>query len=94
MERRTVELKVGGQSYRVVSSAPEEDVRRAAALVGAKVEEVGASRNAMFLVAMALANDAVVERERRLNVERRARDVLRRLLARLDHVLETPEERG
>jgi cell division protein ZapA len=91
MERRTVELKVGGQSYRVVSSAPEEEVRRAAALVSAKVGEVGAVRNALFLVAMVLANDVLVERERRLSLERRTRDLLRRLLVRVEHVLDSPE---
>jgi cell division protein ZapA len=91
MERRTVELRVGGQSYRVVSSAPEEDVRRAASLVSAKAEELGSSRNALFLVAMALANDALVERDKRLSVERRTRDLLRRLLVRVEHVLDPPE---
>lgn len=94
MERRSVELRVGGQSYRVVSSAPEEAVRRAAAMVSTKIEEFGGSRNALFLVAMALANDALEERDRRLSMERRTRDLLRRLLARVEHVLEAPEGTG
>lgn len=91
MERRTVVLSVGGQSYRVVSSAPEEDVRRAASLVSAKVEELGGSRSSLFLVAMALANEALEEHDKRLSQERRTRDLLRRLLVRLEHLLETGE---
>jgi len=91
MERRTVELSVGGQSYRVVSSAPEEVVRRAASLVSAKVEELGGSRNSLFLVAMALANEALEEHDRRLSVERRTRDLLRRLLVRVEHILDSAD---
>ncbi|MGA2450561.1 MAG: cell division protein ZapA [Polyangiaceae bacterium] len=91
MERRSLELHVGGQTYRVVSAAPEDEVRRAASLVSAKFDELGSSRNTLFLVAMALANDALVERDRRLAVERRTRDLLRRLLVRVEHVLDPPE---
>jgi cell division protein ZapA len=91
MDRRTIELRVGGQSYRVVSSAPEEDVRRAASMLSAKVEEIGASKNGLFLAAIALANEAISERERRVSIERRTRDLLRRLLARVEHALEPLE---
>jgi cell division protein ZapA len=90
MERRTVELRVGGQSYRVVSSAPESEVRKVAALVNAKVEQAGSSRNALFLAAMSLAGEALEERDRRLSLEKRTRDWLRRLLVRVENVLDRP----
>jgi cell division protein ZapA len=67
---RTVELRIGGQSYRVVSSAPEEELQRLAAVVNRKLSEVAAARGAsseplggrpppqgLLLVAIALAHE-------------------------------------
>lgn len=92
MERRTVELRIGGQPYRLVSSAPKEELQRLAHLVEAKLAEVGSkgrgAGQAIVLAAMALAHDVEQERGRREALERRARDVLRRVLVRIDDALE------
>ena len=92
MGRRTVELRVGGQKYRVVSSADEDELRRLAETVNSKLIEVapGAGAQApqsMLLAAMALAHEVEEERGRRASVERRAGELLRRLLAGLDEAL-------
>jgi cell division protein ZapA len=91
MERRKFELRVGGKSYRVVSSAPEDEVQRAALLLSEKVDAVGPVGNGLFLAAMALAFETLSERDRRVGVERRTRDLLRRWLARVEHALEPIE---
>jgi cell division protein ZapA len=95
--RRTVELRVGGQTYRVVSSASEEELRRLAEVVSKKLTTLGAatrgasSPQGLLLAAIALAHDAEEERGRRAAVERRTRDVLRRMLSRVDSALEPLE---
>lgn len=96
MERRTVELRIAGQSYRVTSSAPEEDLNRLAEMIEVKLGEVTprgrpAPAQAMLLAAMALAHDVEAERDERANVERKTRDVLRRVLMRIDSALEPLE---
>jgi cell division protein ZapA len=94
---RTVEVRVAGQNYRVVSSAPEGEVRRLAEAVNAKLAELvpkgrAAPPNAILLAAIALAHDVEEEREKRESIERRARDWLRRVVTRIDEVLEAPED--
>lgn len=93
MDRRTVELRIAGQSYRVVSSAPESELRRLADLVGAKLTELTphgrtAQPQAILLAAIALAHELETERGRRESLERRTRDLLRRVLVRIDDALE------
>ena len=96
MDRRTVELRIAGQSYRVVSTAAEPDLHRLAETVSAKVAEVSprgkpTAPQAMLLAAMSLAHELEAERARREAVERRTRDLLRRILVRLDDALENDE---
>lgn len=79
MAPKPVELRVGGQTYRVVSSASAAELERLAAVVDDKLHEVVApgrplSPQAMLLVAIALAHD--VESERRRCEELRARSKL------------------
>jgi cell division protein ZapA len=93
MDRRTIQLQIAGQSYKVVSSAPDEQLRQLAAVVDAKVTEVAprgraVPPQAMLLAAMALAHDLDAERSRRQALERRTRDLLRRVLLRIDDALE------
>jgi cell division protein ZapA len=92
MERRTVDLVVGGQRYKVVSSASEEELRRLATTVDEKVAASSRGRasspQTLLLAALALANDLEEERSRRVALEARARDVLRRLIDRVDVALE------
>jgi cell division protein ZapA len=93
MDRRTIQLNVAGQSYKVVSTSPETELQRLASTVDAKVAEVfpkgrPAPSNAVLLAALALAHDLEAERGRREALERKTRDVLRRALVRIDDALE------
>jgi cell division protein ZapA len=98
MERRTIELSIAGQKYRVVSSVDEAELQRLAGIVSTKLKEVVAPGRAppppqaMLLAAMALAHEAETERDRRESLEGRTRDLLRRILVRIDEALEPCEE--
>jgi len=89
---RTVELRIAGQSYRVVSSAPEGELQRLAALVSDKLAEVSPTGRqpppqSLLLVAMALAHEVEEERGRRRSVEGRTQELLRRLLSHIDGIV-------
>jgi cell division protein ZapA len=97
---RTVELRIAGSSYRVVSSAEEADLQRLAQMVGAKIAEVTprgrpVQPQAMLLAAIALAHEVESERADRESLEKKTRDFLQRAIARIDDALEplgeTPE---
>jgi cell division protein ZapA len=92
MGRRTVEVRVGGQKYRVVSSAGEDELRRLAETVNSKLIEVAPGGGvqppqSMLLAALALAHEVEEERARRVSIERRTGELLRHLLAGLDEAL-------
>jgi cell division protein ZapA len=96
MDRRTVELRIAGQSYKVVSTAAEPELHRLAETVSAKVAEVtprgkAVAPQAMLLAAMSLAHELEAERARREELERRTRDLLRRVLVRLDDALDAED---
>lgn len=64
-----VQLRIGGQSYRVVTSASDEELQRLAAVVDQKLATVvppgrAVTPQAMLLAAMALAHDLEEERAR------------------------------
>jgi cell division protein ZapA len=97
MDGRPVSLRIAGQSYKVVSSAGEEDLQRLADTVTAKVEELtprgkAITPQAIILAAIALAHELEEERARRLAVERRAKEMLRRVLGRIDDALDCAPE--
>ena len=97
MERRAIQLRVAGQTYKVVSSADEDQLRHLAELVDERVGELvpkgrAVPANAILLAAIALAHDLEEERGKRTSLERRTRDVLRRVLMRIDHALEMDAE--
>ena len=97
MDRRTVELRIAGQNYRVVSSAPEEELQRLARIVAAKLAEVvPAGRalppQAMLLAAMALAHEVETTRAECESLKRRTRDLLSGALVRIDDALEPFED--
>jgi cell division protein ZapA len=99
MERRPVELRIAGQNYRVMSSAPEADLRRLAEMVEAKIAEVAPrgrpqTSQAVLLAAMALAHEVEAERGRRESLERRTRDLLQRVLGRVDEALDAGSDAG
>jgi cell division protein ZapA len=94
MARRSVDVRIGGQSYRVVSSASDEELHRLAARVDQKLNElvpVGKPipPQALALAAIALAHDLESERARRIALERKSRDMLRRVLVRVESALDT-----
>lgn len=89
-----MELQVGGQTYRVVSRSSDEELHRLAKVVDAKLRALVPSgrqipTQALLLVAMALAHDAEAEREKRISVEQRSREMLSSMLARIDDAIET-----
>ena len=93
MDRRTVRVSIAGQQYKVVSSAAETDLQRLASKVDSKVAEVTprgrpTTPQSMLLAAIALAHELEEERAKRESLERRTRDVLRRVLVRIDDVLD------
>ncbi len=93
MERRAIQLRVAGQTYKVMSTADEEELRHFATLVDDRVGELvpkgrAIPGNAILLAAIALAHDLEQERSLRHSLERKTRDVLRRVLMRIDHALE------
>jgi cell division protein ZapA len=93
MDRRPVQLRIAGQSYKVLSSASEEDLQRLAETVSAKASEVtpagrATPPQAVVLAAIALAHELEEERARRLRVEQRAKEMLQRVLGRIDDALD------
>jgi cell division protein ZapA len=92
MERKTVQLRVAGQTYKVVTSADSGELQRLAMTVDAKVAEITKGKavnpQAILLAAIALAHDLEEERSRRESLERRTRDLLRRVLMRIDDAIE------
>jgi cell division protein ZapA len=96
MDGRPVQLRIAGHSYKVVSSANEEDLQRLAEAVSAKMAELDprgktSTPQAVLLAAIALAHELEEERAKRAAVERRTRDMLRRVLLRIDDALDAPE---
>jgi cell division protein ZapA len=93
MSGSPVELRVGGQTYRVVASAEEGELRRLAGIVDTKLRELTApgrqiSPQSLLLAAIALAHDLEEERERRERTENRWREKLRSVLERIDSALD------
>jgi cell division protein ZapA len=97
MDRRTIELRIAGQKYRVVTSVGEDELQRLAGIVSTKLTEVAPTGHthppqAMLLAAIALAHEAETERGRREALERRTHDLLRRTLVRIDEALAESDE--
>ena len=96
MGGRAVNLRVGGSMYRVVSSAEEAELQRLASTLDAKLADLGpratTGPNALLLAALALAHDAEKERASREVLERRTRDLLRRVLVRVDGCIDSVDE--
>ena len=95
-QRTPISLSVGGQSYRIVASVPEESLKRLAGVVDERIRALVPPGKpvppaAILLAAIALANDLEEERGKREGLEARSRDLLRRLLARIDDALDVPD---
>ncbi|GAC1351933.1 MAG: hypothetical protein NVS3B20_08490 [Polyangiales bacterium] len=94
--RTAVHLKVGGQSYKVVASVPEVSLQRLAGIVDERIRALvpagkSVPATAILLAAIALANDLEEERTKREVLEAKSRDLLRRLLSRIDEALDAPD---
>lgn len=96
-----VEVHVAGHTYRVQSSASEDELRRLADAVDQRVRMLTApgrqiSPNALVLVAMELVHELEEERAARQGLEARSKEALKKLLERIDAALEAdaalPEE--
>lgn len=93
MAQAPVDLQIRGQTYRVIASSQEDELKRLAARVErALLDVTGPNRpltaQNLLLAAMKLAHDAEAEQNKRLEVERRSREALRSLLARIDAALD------
>ena len=97
MNRAPVELRVGGQTYRVVATAAEDDLRRLADVVDTRLRELTqpgrqVSPQALLLAAISLAHDLEEERAKRRSLEVRSREMLQSVLERIDAALESADE--
>lgn len=92
MDRASVELRVGGQTFRVVASASPAELERLARIVDGKLHELAMSSayhpQSMLLVAMTLAHELEIERGLRRDGEQRFREMLRSLLDRVDAAID------
>jgi cell division protein ZapA len=92
MAGRTVHLRIGGQTYRVTTSASDDDLQRLAAVVDKKLATVvppgrPVTPQAMLLAAMALAHDLEAERARGDAIKAQARGAFGRMIERVDAAL-------
>jgi cell division protein ZapA len=97
MERRTVQLRVAGQTHRVVTTATDGELKRFVATIEDRLAEVSprgraVHPQALLLAALALVHDLEEERERSRRIEARARESLSQLVERIDAALEAGED--
>jgi len=97
MSPATVALTIGGQTYRVRSAATEQELRRLAAMVDARLRIISGSPQtslppqALLLVAIALAHDLENEQALRKQLEREAQATLQLLLDRIDGAIQNAD---
>lgn len=97
MERAPLALHIGGTTYKVYSSASAEEMSELARAVDQKLRELNPKNRPMtpqmlLLVALAFAHDADEERKKRETVQAEARDLLRRMIIRIDSALDEGED--
>jgi cell division protein ZapA len=94
---KPVELRVGGTTYRVISSASPEELERLALLVDEKLAAIAPPGRpmppqAMLLAAMALAHEVEEERRRADRAVARSREKVGEILSKLDGTLARAED--
>ncbi|HYQ17749.1 MAG TPA: cell division protein ZapA [Polyangiaceae bacterium] len=99
MAASPVDLKVGGQTYRVVATAEESELKRLADLVDARLRSMSApgrpiSPQSLLLAAISLAHDLEEEKRKRLQLEARSKEMLKSVLARIDAAIEASDEKA
>jgi cell division protein ZapA len=92
MAGRTVQVRVGGQVYRLVTSASDDEIHRLETIVNDKLAEIvprgrPLPPNALLLAAMSLAHDLEEARAQVATTTGRAREALGRMLHRVDEAL-------
>ena len=91
MDQAPVELRVGGQVYRIVASTDQGELQGLAAIVDKKLQELKVPGRAfeqnLLLVALALAHEAQQAQQQLAATETRSREMLRALLGRVDQAL-------
>lgn len=96
MSEAAAELRVAGQTYRVVTSAGPQELNRLAAVVEEALSEVTApgrqpSAQSLVLAAISLAHELEVEKQKVQQLQERQKRVLSSLLGRVDQVLAETE---
>ena len=96
MGGRAVQVRVGGQTYKLVTSASEEELLHLASMVDQKLAETlgpgrPASPQSMLLAAMSLAHDLEQERARGAALTARTRTVFERIVERIDQTLKNSD---
>ncbi|HTM44776.1 MAG TPA: cell division protein ZapA [Polyangiaceae bacterium] len=98
MSQSGVELRIGGQSYRVVSTTAVDTLQHYAQLIDSKLRGISSSPavhpDGLVLVALSLAHELEEERQRRQQIEQSSRENLQRLLQRIDAALDCVDENG
>ncbi len=96
MAGRTVQVRVGGQQYKVVTSASEDDLQRATLVVEQKLAEVSppgrmANPHALLLAALRLAHELEEAKAANAALRHQARSAFTKLRDRIDATLGTTE---
>ncbi len=99
MSGTPVELRVGGQTYRVVASSSEDELKRLADVVDQRLRSLTGpgrqvSPHTLLLAALSLAHDLEEERARRTKLEARSREMLGSLITRIDAAISATAERS
>ncbi len=97
MASRGVDLNVAGMTCRVVTSAADDELAMLAAMVEERLGTIlkpgrPVTKQAILLVAIALAHEVHEERTRARTLADRARTTLAKLLERVDGVLSTSDD--
>jgi cell division protein ZapA len=93
MERRNVQLRVGGQSYRVLTTATDAELKRCVAAIDERLNEVNPKGRAphpqaLFLAMLGLVNELEEARAAATLAQAAARETLDGVLRRIDAALE------
>jgi cell division protein ZapA len=96
MGGRTVQVRVGGQNYKVVTSATDDDLQRATLVVEQKLAEVSppgrmANPHALLLAALHLAHELEEVKAKHAALRDQTRSAFTRLRDRIDTTLGTTE---
>jgi cell division protein ZapA len=93
MERRNVQLRLGGQSYRVVTTATDLELKRCVSVMEERLNEVNPKgraphAQALFLAMLALVNELDEAKAAAASAAALARTTLSSVLERIDAALE------